>query len=79
MCYVILCFIGESFGWLKALSSSKRAISFLMEGKLNPNKVTNFHFTGMTAWENKNVVINLRSLFPVIFNIKPYLPPFNVK
>ena len=50
-----------------------------MEGKLNPNKVTNFHFTGMTAWENKNVVINLRSLFPVIFNIKPYLPPFNVK
>ena len=42
--YVILCFLGESFGWLKALSPSKRAISFLIEGKPNSNKVTNFHF-----------------------------------
>ena len=47
--YVILCFIGKSFGWLKVLSPSKRVISFLIEGKLNPKKVANFHFAGMKS------------------------------
>ena len=42
-------FLGLSFGWLKALSPSKRAISFLVEGKLNPKKGTNFQFTGMNS------------------------------
>ena len=51
VCVVILCFIGKSFGGLKAISPSKRAMSFLIEGKLNPKKVTNFRFSGMNIVE----------------------------
>ena len=47
--YVILCFIGESFGWLKGFSPSRRANLFSIKGKLNPKKVTNFHFNGMNS------------------------------
>ena len=55
----MLCFIGESFDWLKALSPSKRAISFLIKGKLNPKKVIIFSFYwNEQCGERKTVALN---------------------
>ena len=69
MRYVILCFIGKSFGRLKALAPSNRAISFLIEGKLNPKKVTNFHFTGMNSVGKEKQLRLIRDLYSQVFSI----------
>ena len=71
--------IGEKLWLVGSLIPITKTIFFLIKGKLNPKKVSNFHFTGMNSVGKKIVAVNLRSLLSGIFDIKPYLPPFCVK
>ena len=69
----MLCFMGENFGWLEALSPSTRVISFLIKRKLNTKNDTIFHFSGMNSFGKQKQLRLIRDLYFQVFSILSHI------